>query len=101
MLEGKIQKEVIDYAARKGVRHIRMYFGPGQQTGWPDVLFLISGGVPLFIEFKPTGGEPTVKQQRKIDLLTKAGYACCVCDDIDWGKVYIDAALRRASARAR
>jgi hypothetical protein len=79
-VEGKIQGSVITHANKHGIRTIRMYFGPGIQTGWPDVLFLIPGGRPLFIEFKAPGNEPTPKQEEKIEILKEAGYDVTWCD---------------------
>ncbi len=88
--EAKVRDPVIDYAHKRGVRTIRMYFGPGIQTGWPDDLFLLPGGRPLLIEFKAPGEEPTKKQQIKIDLLEEFGYAVEVCDNKEEGKKLID-----------
>ena len=64
--EKKIQNAAIKYATSLGIPTIRMFFGPGIQTGWPDVLFLIPGGRSLFIEFKAPGNEPTKKQEKKL-----------------------------------
>lgn len=89
--EGKIQDAVIRYAGKKGIRHIRLYFGPGMQTGWPDVMFLIPGGYPLFIEFKALGKKPTEKQKVKIKILWDLDYDVYVCDNVEDGKRFIDA----------
>ena len=97
MLEKEIQQPVIRYATLRGVPHIRLYFGPGMRVGWPDVLFLIPGGIALFIEFKATGKRPTAKQRLKITLLIGLGFACHVCDNIEEGKKIIDSALRNRS----
>lgn len=96
--EGKIQDAVIKYGNRYGVRTIRMYFGPGIQTGWPDVLFLIPGGRPLFIEFKKPGEKPTAKQRIKIALLEEAEYDVEVHDTILFATAAIDDAIDRAAA---
>ncbi len=92
--EGKIQDAVIKYANGLGIRTIRMYFGPGIQTGWPDVLFLLPGGRPLFIEFKKPGEGPTPKQERKIQILRDNGYDVKLCDDRATGKAVIAEAMR-------
>ncbi len=99
--EGKIQDAVIKHANRLGVRTIRMYFGPGIQTGWPDVLFLLPGGRPLFIEFKVPGKTPTPKQERKIGLLEEAGYFVEVCDNRDAGFILIDNYIEQAQQDVR
>lgn len=95
-LEAPIQKSVIEYAHKHGVRTIRLFFGPGMRVGWPDVLFLIPGGRPLFIEFKATGGKPTMIQRKKIKLLKQAGYDVQVCDNRADGKRFIIDALMAA-----
>lgn len=76
--EAKVRDPSITYAHKLGIRTIRMYFGPGIQTGWPDDLYLIKGGRPLFIEMKAPGKVPTPKQEEKIELLVAAGY------DVEW-----------------
>ncbi len=98
MLEKQIQKKVIKYAAEKGVHSIRMYFGPGSQTGWPDVLFLLPGGVPLFIEFKAPGMMPTPKQFIKIKLLQEMNYRVEICDGEELGYKIIDGHLAAVTA---
>lgn len=81
--EKKIQNAAIKYAESYGVAAIRLSLGPGVYTGWPDVLFLIPGGRPLFIEFKAPGKPPTPKQRARIDHLVVAGYDVEVCDNIE------------------
>jgi len=93
--EKKIQKKSIEHAHRRGIRTIRMYFGPGMQTGWPDVLFLIPGGNPLFIEYKSLGQEPSKKQYKKIGYLKEAGYEARWTDNLEESVRWIDRALQR------
>ncbi len=78
------------HAKRKGVGHIRMHFGYGVRTGWPDDVFLLPGGKPLFCEFKAPGKEPTAKQELRITELEKLGYEVAVCDNVEEGKELID-----------
>ncbi len=80
-----VRDPTIRAAKQMGVKSIRMYFGPGVQTGWPDDLFLIPGGRPLFIEFKAPGEEvtPGSNQERKINDLIGLGYDVEVCDNKD------------------
>ena len=94
--EKKIQNAAIKHATGKGIPTIRMFFGPGIQTGWPDVLFLIPGGRPLFIEFKAPGETPTKKQEKKIATLRELNYDVCWTDDRDEAKEMIDQALAAA-----
>ncbi len=91
--EGKLQDKSIAYANKSGIRHIRLYFGPGIQTGWPDVIFLVPGGFPIFIEFKAPGKVPTKKQEIKLGYLEDLEYAVFVIDDFNDFKKIIDAAL--------
>lgn len=87
--ESKVRDPVIAFAHRQGVRTIRMYFGPGIQTGWPDDLFLISGGRPLFLEAKAPGEVPTKKQNLKMGMLEELGYDVAWYDDVQAAKDYI------------
>jgi hypothetical protein len=97
--EAQIQKAVIRYAADRGVPHIRLTMRQGLATGWPDVLFLIPGGKPLFIEFKAPGKTPNPVQLTKKRILLELNYAWSVCDDISYGKGCIDAAIPRGNVQ--
>lgn len=99
--ERKVQDPAVTYANNLGIRTIRMYFGPGIQTGWPDVFFLIPGGRPLFIEFKAPGNVPTPKQERKILILKKAGYNVTWTDNLFQAKRIIYNALMKAEKRTK
>ncbi len=81
--EAQVRDPVIRWAKKMGIYSIRMYFGPGVSRGWPDDLFLIPGGKPLFIEFKAAGKKATPLQLRKIAVLEGLGYNVCVCDNSD------------------
>ena len=50
-------------------------------TGYPDRVFWVPGGKPLFIEFKTPDGELSEKQKYHIDRLRKDGYSVEVCDN--------------------
>lgn len=100
MLEKQNQKKVVAYAAKLGIVSIRMYFGPGSQIGWPDVLFLIPGGAPVFIEFKAPGKQPSPKQFIKIELLRSLRYMVFVCDDYVEGCNLIDTCCLAAAEAA-
>lgn len=98
--EKKIQNAAIKFATGMGVPTIRMYFGPGIQIGWPDVLFLIPGGRPLFIEFKAPGEVPTKKQEKKITTLRELNYDTCWSDNTDEAKEMISDAVYAARTGA-
>lgn len=75
-----------------GVPSIPLKLTRGSETGRPDVLFLIPGGKPLFIEFKDGDNKPEPKQEYWIEILTTLGYDVKVC--------YSTQAALRAIARA-
>jgi hypothetical protein len=76
--ETKLREKVRARAVKMGVPAIRMHFGPGIKTGWPDEQFLIPGGRPLFLEAKDRGNEPTEKQYKRMQELWELGY------DVGW-----------------
>lgn len=78
--EAKVRDPVIKWAKAHGIPNIRCYFGPGLSTGWPDDIFLVKGGRPLFIEFKAPGKSPTARQRDRIKTLKEQGYDVCICD---------------------
>src|SRR5690606_35937510 len=61
ILERDVERPVAHRALQElGVFSIKI--AAAQETGYPDRLFLIPGGRPLFIEFKRPGEEPTPRQ---------------------------------------
>jgi hypothetical protein len=81
--EARVRNKVVKFAAERGVLHIRMSFRPGVARGWPDDLFLIPGGRPLFIEFKRPGARPTPLQLFRLETLNALGYDAGWCDSAD------------------
>ena len=73
-----------------GVRSLKLNITGN--TGWPDRLFFIPGGRPLFIEFKRPGEEPGPKQRHIHAVLKHNGYEVQVHDSIDGA---VDAIKRR------
>ena len=51
-------------------------------AGWPDRMFLIKGGKPLFIEFKTLQGILSPLQEVTIDELIELEYNVKVCRDV-------------------
>ena len=88
--EARVRDPVIKYAKQQGIHCIRMHFGVGVNTGWPDDILLLQGGKPLFIEFKGPGKLPTAKQQKRIGELRSFGYRAHAVDDVVYGKQLID-----------
>lgn len=94
--EAKVRDPVVRYARSLGIRSIRMYFGPGVQTAWPDDLFLIPGGRPLFLEAKAPGEVPSKKQELKISQLEEQEYDVAWYDNVEEGKSFINEAMENA-----
>ena len=80
--EVSIEKWVVNQARGVyGVDSIKLYgvaYG-----GWPDRIFLVPGGRPLFIEFKRPGEEPDERQKEIHRRLRAAGYVVEVHDNRD------------------
>jgi hypothetical protein len=69
-------------------------------AGWPDRMFLIPGGRPLFMEFKRPGSVPRPLQYQRLESLVQLGYLESV--DAGWTDSYDIAMerIRRAITRA-
>lgn len=87
MLEGPIQKSVVDYARRKGIL-ARKYRNENRRSE-PDYIFMWSGRC-MFIEFKATGKTATEAQLRAHKKLMERGMIVFVIDSVDKGKEIID-----------
>ncbi len=57
-----------------------LHLHSAENTGWPDRLYLIPGGKPLFIEHKRKGEAPRARQRLIHARLRHAGYDVAVCD---------------------
>jgi hypothetical protein len=80
----RIEKPTQQYAlVVLGVPFIAMKFIEGVETGWPDSLFLIPGGRPLFVEFKWPGEYLDPKQVYQIFILLNLGYDVEVHDNVE------------------
>ena len=81
MLESKIERD----ACRKiyqmfGITSVK--FTPTKSTGYPDRIFWVPGGKPLFIEFKRPGEDLRPKQKHIAKELRKLGYNVVACDSV-------------------
>ena len=79
VLERHVEHPVVDWARRHGI--IQVKFEVPGQTGWPDRLFFIPGGRPLFIEFKRPGEVLEPKQIYYYHLLLSLDYHIEVHDN--------------------
>ena len=81
-LESSIERKVV-YAAAHDLGVYSAKMGTNVSTGWPDRMFFIPGGRPLFIEFKRPGGKVSPKQQYIHERLRGWGYKVEVHDSTD------------------
>lgn len=82
-LEIDTEKKVVAWAKEVGITSIKLELK--HDVGWPDRMFLIPGGRPLFIEFKRRINSHTKGiQTHRHKVLTALGYDVVVC------KTYIE-----------
>lgn len=80
--ENPIEKRVVkDGMYLLGLRSIKLKLQ--YDAGWPDRLWLIPGGRPLWMEFKVPGEPRTALQAQRHADLVKWGYDVVTVDDYD------------------
>ena len=92
MLEKEIEKQVCDYARKRGFL-VYKFSSPGR-VSVPDRIFISPDGRVIFIEFKAQGKKPTKGQMREMEKLKAQ---CCYVDwldNVDRGKEIVDAFSR-------
>lgn len=100
MLESQIESTVAARALSElGVFSIKIK--AAQERGYPDRLFLIPNGVPLFIEFKRRGKKPEPYQTMIHKRLRHANYQVQVHDDIESAMQSIRAAMEASAVHAQ
>jgi len=98
-LELDIEEEACNQALDLGVINVKMKAAGNR--GWPDRLFLIPGGRPLFIEFKrPEDGELSKNQVVIIRRLRYYGYQVEICDTVEQAISFIKARLTSTKERS-
>lgn len=96
--EAVIERCACERALRElGVRSLKL--NVTGSTGWPDRLFFIPGGRPLFIEFKRPGEEPGPKQLHIHAWLRHIKYEVQVHDTVEGAFQAILEAIKRRSVR--
>lgn len=95
-LEADVRAGVVPFAKSLGVIHIRMHFGAGATTGYPDDLFLFPNGVSLWVEFKRPGKEAKPIQAFRIKELMDMGHPAVVIDNIGAGRETMQEFMRVA-----
>jgi hypothetical protein len=75
--EGKILAHAKKECKRLGLRMVRMSFGPGNETGWPDTLILgpegSGGGLTMWLETKAPGKDLRPIQAFRFQEITDRG----------------------------
>ena len=100
VVETDIERAACEKVKKLGIRNIKI--NTKTETGWPDRMFVIPGGRPLFVEFKRPGEEPEPKQEHIHEVLKKLGYNVEVHDSVDGAVSAVTRALeaaRRAKER--
>ena len=92
VLERTIENRVVKLAKERWGIISRKMNGMGFNS-WPDRMFLIPNGRPLFIEFKRPGNVVTPDQAALHVRLRSAGYDVSVCDDAEQALIIIRALL--------
>src|SRR5208283_3779262 len=93
-LETSVERRVArDALALYGVVSFKLTLR--HNAGWPDRVFLVPGGRPLFIEFKRPDEPPNPLQWHRIDTLRGLGYDTEVRDSYDAAMAAIAGRLRR------
>lgn len=97
--ESSVESGTVSDALRLGVISLKM--ASRTDTGWPDRVFLLPGGRPLFIEFKRPGEVPRALQEHRRDTLKALGYNYACCDSRESAMAYIAAALEASRRTAQ
>lgn len=96
LLEKDIEKKVTNDARKLGITYaIKLELRT--DAGWPDRLFLIPGGRPLFIEFKRQGEVPRPLQSYRLRELRDLGYDAVWADNYHDAMAHITRAMGAAS----
>jgi hypothetical protein len=98
VLEKTIENAVTRKALELGVVSVK--FTPAGQRGYPDRLFFIPGGRPLFIEFKRPGEKLDPLQQHRINLLKELGYEVETHDNASDAIDAVERAVHRSAVGA-
>ena len=95
--EGRLLKRVSEFARREGLTTLRLSFARGVVNGWPDLLLLIPGGRPIFLELKAPGKTPTPLQILRISNLMEWGYDVFFTDSFNEARTLITSAMGAAA----
>lgn len=80
MIEQKATRKLREH----GVESIKLQVGRAGTAGWPDRLYLLRGGIVVFVEFKRSpASKTTALQSARIEKLKRMGFRVFVCCDAD------------------
>lgn len=91
-LERDIEHRVCQFAKQQGCL-VYKFTSPSRRSV-PDRLFITPKGEVFFAEFKRLGSKPTAAQEVEIDRIKRQGVPVFVVDNVDAGKVMVDAMMR-------
>lgn len=94
LTEDDVRKKVLEWAKINKVLHIRLHFGAGVEAGWPDDIFLFTGGTVAWIEFKRPGKEPRKLQHYRLGQLRDRGFRADWFDDSDRAVAWLQSISR-------
>ncbi len=80
-LEARLERQAVTHARKRGIDSIKLNLQG--RRGWPDRLFLLPRGRPLFIELKRVGKKLRPDQERVHARLKPPGYKIFTIDDLD------------------
>lgn len=86
--ESSVESAILRGAERLGIR-IVLKLANRANSGWPDRLFLLPGGRPVFIEIKRPGAQPRSLQTYRLRQLVKQGYDAAWFDNADDAVCYL------------
>ena len=89
LLERDVDRALVRYAKRRGVRVVPKIHAVSRR-GFPDRLFLATGGRVLFVEVKRPGGRPSRLQAQTLTRLRALGFRAEVVDDVAAGQRLLD-----------
>jgi len=91
MGESAIEKRTVRLAGERGWESYK-WVSPARR-GVPDRIFLSTGGVVVFMEFKAPGAKPTVQQERTLRHLRAMGHHATWVDNVQAALDFLDAAM--------
>lgn len=90
LLEEKTEQDVVDWWEAQGEIQIKLNIMG--RRGWPDRIFFVPGGKPVFIEFKRVKEKARKLQAYIHKQLREKGYDVYIADTAEQGKAILASA---------